>query len=288
MQHLKWMLCATLLLSMAGCSASLANLLFPSLAPELLDPPPLPMGPYAVRERRVDVDDLGDGRPGGLTLFEPLGAPGPCPALIWVLGVHHKAHYQQSLHEYLASWGYVGVVPDTRRLHLMDFHYHGKNVANAARSLDRALSGELGIEVDPARVAFGGYSVGATQAALAAAEEPHAAALVLWAPVRASFWRGVDPEESMGQVTAPTLFLLGELDTGASPDGWPAAMAKDMTTTALTATTILPQGVHLFFQQPSALDEANPPTTATRIEQLRAAMAETRSFLDSELGVRAP
>jgi len=91
----------------------------------------------------------------------------------------------------------------------------------------------------------------------------------------------------MGQVTAPTLFLLGELDTGASPDGWPAAMAKDMTTTALTATTILPQGVHLFFQQPSALDEANPPTTATRIEQLRAAMAETRSFLDSELGVRA-
>jgi dienelactone hydrolase len=268
-----------LVLLLTGCG--LETVIFPIFdEPFLLVEPPAELGPYAFQESRIELDDLGDGEPGGLTVFAPVGAEGPRPVLIWVLGVNNRPHFQQSFHEYMASWGYIDIVPDTRDISFFDTQYHARNVANANRTFERARSGELGLPVDAERMVLGGYSVGGPMAAIAAAREPNARALVLWAPAPAFIWQGVDPAAEWPRVSQPSLFLLAEFDNVAGD--WPNTLRARMTASEQTVE-VVPNAVHLYFQQPPSVDDRNPATPITRQEQMRIALERTRAYLDEIL-----
>ncbi len=264
-----------------GCGFE--TLIFPVvLEPTLFPEPPAELGPFAFSETRMTVADLGDGGPGGVTLFAPVGVAGARPALVWVLGVNNRAFFHQSLHEYLASWGYVVVVPDTRDISFTDLNYHGRNTANARRVFGLAADGLLDAEIDADRIAVGGYSVGGTMAAFVAGQEPRARAVVLWAPSDAPFWLGVDALPLLADVRQPTFFLLGSLDNIAPVNGWPLTMQRTMRESEQTID-IIENGIHLFFQQPEVVDERNPITPLLRVEQMRLALERTRAWLDAAL-----
>ncbi len=266
---------------LAGCS--IESIIFPIWEePFPLPGPPAELGPFAFQQRTVELADLGDGDPGGVTIFEPVGADGPRPALVWVLGVNNRAHFHQSFHEYMASWGYVDLIPATRDISFLDTQYHWRNTRNANHVFWLAATGQLGAATDTGRMAFGGYSVGGTMAAFAAASEPQARALLMWAPSPALLWQGVDPDEVLPGVTQPSLFLQAELDDVVGD--WPDTMKGLMSGSAQT-TEVIPQGVHLFFQQPTNVDNRNPPTTITRMEQMKAAFEISRAWLDQTLGI---
>lgn len=274
-------LTAAALLSVCGCGFE--TLLFPIVeTPTLLSEPPAAPGPYGLRERRVELPDGADGQPLGITIFEPTDAEGPRPALLWVLGINNRAHFHQSFHENMASWGYVDVIPDTRDFSFFDSQYHERNTANANRAYRALINGELGVSIDPARTAFGGYSVGASMAAFAMASEPDARALVLWAPSPAPIWQGVSPDQLLPRIAQPSFFLLAELDDVVGD--WPSQLQSKMGDSQQTVFTI-PQGVHLFFQQPDMVDDRNPPTDITRMEQQRIAIEQTRAYLEAQLEV---
>jgi len=275
----------SLTLCLSGCGVE--RLIFPVFGPEYLSEPPAPLGPFAFQERRVELDERADGDPLGITVFEPVGATGPRPALVWVLGVNNRAHYHQSFHENMASWGYVEIVPDTRDINFLDFKYHRRNVSNALLAFDLAVSGELGVQLDAEQMAFGGYSVGATMAAFAAAQEPRAKAVVFWAPSPSPLWNGVEPDELLPNVTQPSLFILGQKDIVAPADGWPKEMQERMIQSE-KRIFVIPEGVHLFFQQPSGVDDRNPPTNTTRPEQMHIAIEETRSWLNAKMEFNQP
>lgn len=265
----------------AGCM--IETIIFPiSETPELLPEPPAGLGPAGFNQRRAEFDDLGDGQPGGVTIFEPAAATDPSPLLVWVLGVNNRAHFHQSLHEFLASWGYAVVIPDTRDISFFDARYHRRNVDNALATYSRAVGGDLALLVDPQRTAFGGYSVGGSLAAFAAAEQPQARGLVMWAPAPAPAWQGLNPAALLPWVRQPSLFLLAEFDIVTPADQWPAELMRQMSMSSQTVFTVA-QGVHLYFQQPGFVDERNPPTMMTRIEQMRIGLEQTRAFLDDAL-----
>jgi len=280
--NLQRVICAFILACCCWSGCNIEMMLFPVFQPELLDPPPVAPGSFAVNERRIEFDDLGDGMSGGITIFEPEDADGARPAMVWLLGVNNRAHYHQSLHEHLASFGYVVAVPDTRDISFADTEYHQRNTLNGNRTFDRLVAGELGIDVDAARVALGGYSAGGSLAAFAAARAPATAALVMWAPAPAPIWQGLDPNELLPQVTASTLFLLAELDDVTPANEWPAEMMMRMSA-AEQSTQTIDGGVHLFLQQPSGVDDRSPPTSITRREQMSVAIEATRVFLDERL-----
>lgn len=269
-----------LLTLLGGCN--IEEVIFPKFGPAPLAEPPATLGSFTWVERRVELADLGDGGPGGVTVFEPVGAEGARPALVWVLGVNNAAYYHQSFHEYMASWGYVDIIPDTRPISFADTDYNGRNTRIANKVFDLALAGELGVTVDTQRIAFGGYSVGGSEAALAAGSEPRAKALAMWAPSPSYVWQGIDPNVVLPQVTAPSLFLLAELDNVVGD--WPQQM-QNLMTQSDKRVVVIPQGVHLFFQQPSLVDDRNPFTTMTRQEQMRIAFETTRSYLDETFGI---
>jgi len=270
-------------LAASGCGVE--TLIFPVFeTPSLLSVPPAPLGPFAVNQRRVEFADLGDGQPGGVTVFEPVGVTGPRPTLVWVLGVNNRPHFHQSFHEFLASWGFVDLVPDTRDISFLDGQYHRRNTDNALRTFERARAGDLGVAVDSDRMAWGGYSVGGTMAAFAAADSA-ARALLLWAPAPSPFWQGLSPDALLPGVDEPSLFILGELDNVVGD--WPQQMQARMAGSVQTVD-VISQGVHLFFQQPTAVDDRNPPTTITRPEQLRQAFELSRAYLFDKLAVASP
>ncbi|MDX2200873.1 MAG: dienelactone hydrolase family protein [Phycisphaerae bacterium] len=271
----------TVLLFVSGCS--IETILFPIFEePFLLPEPPATLGPYAFEQRTITVDDLGDGRPGEVTVFAPLDAPADRPALVWVLGVNNRVHFHQSFHEYMASWGYVDLIAQTRDISFADTQYHAKNVANVVRTVERALSDEFALSIDAERVALGGYSVGGSMAAFAAAQTPAARAVAMWAPAPAPIWQGVDPEALLPAVAQPTLFLLAEFDIVVGD--WPERMQQLLSQSSQTVSQI-DGGVHLFFQQPPSLDDRNPATPITRQDQMREAFARTRAYLDQTMDV---
>lgn len=265
---------------LAGCG--IETVIFPMLEPALFEESPATMGPYGFAERRIALDDLGDGQSGDLTVFEPVGATGPRPTLVWVLGVNNEAHYHQSFHEYMASWGYIDVVPDTRPISFADREYNKRNMDIANRAFALAADKAHGLNADPQQIAFGGYSAGGSTAALAAAGESRTRALVMWAPAPAWVWQGVDPNALLPRVTAPSLFLLAELENN---DGsWTEDMRALMTQSQQTITTIA-GGTHLYFQQPAVPYTTDPPARITRTEQMKQAFELTRAFLDAQFGL---
>ncbi|MGB0744978.1 MAG: hypothetical protein ACPGSB_10690, partial [Opitutales bacterium] len=104
-------------------------LLFPALEPELYDDPLVTQGPYEVIEYRVELPIAADGSPSGITVFKPEGIRpwSRLPTVLWTMGSNVQAHYQQELHQTLASYGYAVVIPDTRPLTFIpDLNYHGR------------------------------------------------------------------------------------------------------------------------------------------------------------------
>lgn len=272
-------ICFPILLN-AGCS--LDGDIFPIWPPNFFDESPAEVGLFGVAERRIEVPDGADGEPTGITLFSPQNAVGARPTFVWVTGSNVQAYYQQSLHETLASWGYVVIVPDSRPLTFTDFNYHRRNVDLAKQAIQKAIDGELDVIVDTERLAVGGYSIGGTMAAFVAAEEPRVDAIVFWAPTRAPFWTGLDPDELFPLVTQPAYYLLAELDNIEPPDGFPVEMKAKMSQSEAT-TYVIPQGLHLYFQQPTGADLANPESELTRLEQQEIAIERTRAWLDETL-----
>ncbi|MGB0714501.1 MAG: dienelactone hydrolase family protein [Phycisphaerae bacterium] len=272
-----------LIIGIIGISLTAACNVFPVWPPNFFEEPPTDPGEFGFREYRVDVPDGADGQPAGITMFVPEQAEEPVPALLWVLGSNVQAYYHQSLHEILASWGYAVIIPDGRPLTFTDFNYHRRNVDLAKQAFDLAVDGELGIEIDPERIAVGGYSIGGTMATFLAAEEPRAAAIVMWAPTRAPFWTGVEPDPLFAAVTQPSYFLLGEFDNIEPPDGFPREMQTKMEDSESTEY-IIPEGLHLYFQQVTAADSITDPLSSiTRFEQQGIAIERTLSYLNEQL-----
>lgn len=262
-------------------------LLFPEWEANNFDSPPAAVGPYAITERVVDTLRGADNCLLEMTVFEPQDLDGAKPLLVWVQGSNVQPYYQQSLHETLASWGYVVVVPDTRPLTIVpDSFYHLRNTVNGQVAIGRALSGDLGVEVDPEKIAAGGYSIGATMTTFLAARDSRVKGSVLWAPTTAPFWTGVDPDKLYPGVTSSVHFLLGELDdlAGDYPDAMQAAMIN-----AAITVEVIEGGTHLYFMQPTGADDINidPPTDLTRFEQQGIAIEATRSYLDGLFGTPA-
>lgn len=272
------LLCLMMLCGLTGCGFNPAALVFPVLEPNPFDAPPVPLGDFPIAESVVPFDDLGDGAPGGLTVFAPQGRPVPKGTLVWVLGLNNRAYFHQSLHEYLASQGWQVVVPDTREFSFTDFRYHRRIVDIVKRTYERVAAGELGAGPG-ASIALGGYSAGGSLAAFAAAELGRGDALVMWAPADAPFWYGVNPAQLLPQVTAPSLFVVGQLDPVAPPNGWPREMQQLMPQSE-QRIEVIEGGVHLFFQQPNDVDDRNPFTALSREEQMAAAIQLTYDFLD--------
>ena len=278
---------AALLISVTGLNlgCNVEQVIFPVFEPEILDPPPIALGPFAIEERRVEFANLGDGAPGGVTVFQPVEVSEPRPALVWVLGINNRAHYHQSLHEHLASQGFVSIVPDTRDFSFLDGAYHRKSAENAVQTFERAARGELGISIAPTQIAFGGYSIGATMAVFAAASVPDTAALVLWAPTGAPYWTGVTPELLYPEVLAPVQLVLGEFDPVAPPMGFPADLQRQLTAVPSVDQVVIDGGTHLFFQQPSGVDDRITETGLSRREQQAIAITETYDYLVETLGL---
>lgn len=276
-----WATTAAITVAITGCAAAI----FPVWPPNFFDEPPAELGPFAVGQTRIDVTEGADGEPFGLTVFRPVDAQGARPTLVWVLGSNVQAYYHQSLHETMASWGYAVIVPDARPLTFTDFQNQRRNVDLAKQAIDLALAGELGIEVDTDRLATGGYSIGATMAAFVAAEDPRVQAIVLWAPTGSPFWTGVDPDELLPKVTQPTFFLLAERDHVEPPEAFPREMQEKMNSSQ-TTQYIIPEGLHLYFQQPTGADSDSDPTSPlTRFDQQGIAIERTRAYLDDILDV---
>lgn len=268
------------LLLLTGCGN-----VFPIWAPNFFDEPPAELGPLAAREYRVEVPDGADGQPSGITVFAPVDSDGPHPAFVWVMGSNVQAYYHQSLHETLASWGYAVIVPDTRPLTFTDFRYHRRNTDLGKQAIQLAINGELNVAVDAERIAVGGYSIGGTMAAFVAAEEPRVDAIVFWAPTGSPFWTGVDLDELLPQVTQPAFYLLGEYDIIAQPNGFPAELQEKMPASQ-PEVYVIPEGLHLYFQQPTGADSSDDPaSTRTRFEQQGIAIERTRAWLDDTFGI---
>jgi len=273
-------LVSTILLAATGCDMTI----FPIWEPNIFDTNPAELGTLGFNEARFEIDDGADGEPVGFTVFTPEGAMEPLPAFVWVLGSNVQAYYHQSLHEALASWGYAVIVPDTRLLTFTDFEYHKRNTDIALQAVQKAIDGDFGVQIDAERIAAGGYSIGATMAAFAAAQDDRIKALVFWAPSDAPFWTGVDPDALLPMVDMPSLFLLAEFDNITPADGWPTTMQNLMAASTKTVQTV-EMGLHLFFQQPTGADsEDDPETTLTREAQQGIAIDATRAYLDEQIG----
>lgn len=267
-------------LAVVGCD----QLIFPVWEPAFFEEPPAPLGPYEWEEFRVEVDEGADGEPTGMTVFEPTLPDGaaPAPSMFWVLGSNVQAYYQQSLHETLASWGYVVVISDGRPLTYSASQYHRRTVDLAKQALALSLAGDVtrAVDLDPHRIAVGGYSIGAPMSLFVAAEEPEVDAAVLWAPTGSPFWNGVRPNQLYPEIEADVLMLLAEFDRGAPPEGGFPERLREKMTAAAAETVVLDGAVHTHFQQPVALDVNEPETGLSRFEQQSLSIQETRDFLD--------
>lgn len=267
----------------AGCGDS--GNIFPIWPAVYFDEPPAKLGPYEVNESRVNVPDGADGSPTAITVFTPVGAEGPRPAMLWIMGSNVQAYYHQSLHENLASWGYAVIISDGRPLTFTDFSYHDRTIRLALQALDKGLAGEFGPTIDPDRIAAGGYSIGATMSIFAAARDPRIDAVVAWAPTSSPFWTGVTPDQLYPLVTQPTYFLLAEFDHVQPIDGFPREIQARMTGAQITEY-VIPQGLHLYFQQPTGADSpTDPVSNLTRFEQQGIAIERTRLWLDATFGI---
>ncbi len=285
MRNLTIATAVVVLTSVVGCPFLGGDGIFPVWPPNFFDEPPAEVGPYTPKEFRVDVPDGADGEPTAVTVFAPEDADGPRPTVLAVLGSNVQPYYHQSLYETLASWGYVVIISEGRPLTFTDFRYHARTISLARQALDLGLAGDLDVNVDPDRIAVGGYSIGGTLAIFTAARDDRIDAVFTWAPTSSPFWTGVTPEDLYPRVTQPAYFLLAELDHVEPIDGFPRDIQAAMTQSEITEY-IIPEGLHLYFQQPTGADNpTDPESSLTRFEQQGIAIERTRAWLDEQFGL---
>ena len=276
-----YMLLALLLL--AGCGR-LAQQLFPVWEENYFEKPPAKTGKYAIEEKRIEIEDGADDKPFGITVFQPVDAQGPLPVFMWVMGSNVQAYYHQSLHEILASWGYLVLVPDTRPLSFTDLNYHKRIVLLAEQTLELAMTGGIGPDVDAERIAVGGYSVGGPLAAFTAARSKVINAIVYWAPAGSPVWQGLRPRKLYPLVDEMSLYILGELDDDAPAEGgYPDDMQAAMP--ASFEAFVIEGAIHHQFQQPTGADQFSNTPEISREEQQGIAITKTREWLDTQFKI---
>lgn len=266
-------------------SGVIEDRLFNVWDPNPLDPPPAEQGPFTVEVGRVEVEDGADGEPFGITVYAPTDATEPLPTFAWVMGSNVQAFYHESLHETLASWGYLVVVPDTRPLRFLDLQYHGRVVALAEQAIDLALDGGLGVAADPERLAIGGFSVGGPLAAFTTAGTPEADAVVHWAPSPAPFWQGVDADTRYAKVDQPSFYLFGSLDEFSPASGGPADDMQAAMPNAPSTEVVIEGASHHQFQQPLGSPGLFPPAEIAMEDQQRQAIEATLAWLDEQFAI---
>lgn len=273
----------SVLVLITGCGRLEQNL-FPIWEENYFEIPPAAPGPFAIEEKRVHIEDGADGEPFGITVFAPVDAEGPLPVFIWVMGSNVQAYYHQSLHELLASWGYLVLAPDTRPLLFTDLKYHSRIVLLAEQTLTLALTGAIGHEVDVGRIAVGGYSVGGPLAAFTAARSAPVSAIVYWAPSGSPIWQGLRPRTLYPLVNAASLYILGELDDNAPAEGgYPDKMQAAMP--APFEAFVIEGASHHQFQQPTGADQFSNTPEISRETQQGIAITKTREWLDAQFAI---
>ncbi len=270
-------------LLIAGCGRLEQNL-FPIWEENYFETPPAATGPFAIEEKRIEIEEGADGDPFGITVFQPVDAEGPLPVFMWVMGSNVQAYYHQSLHEILASWGYLVLVPDTRPLLFTDLRYHRRIALLAEQTLELALTGGIGPEVDDGRIAVGGYSVGGPLAAFTAARSEVIDAIVYWAPAGSPIWQGLRPRKLFPLVNQDSLYILGELDDNAPVEGgYPDEMQAAMPATF--EEFVIEGASHHQFQQPTGADQFSNTPEINRETQQGIAITKTREWLDAQFKI---
>lgn len=285
MEKLAWAvvgLTAVLIVGSVGLEIA-ERTVFPVWKPNYFDNPPGKLGPYNFTESRAMLEQKIEGEKYGFTAFMPEGLDEPLPLFIWVTGSNVKAYYQQSLHETLASWGYLVIVPDAPHFSFVDPGYHRIILKIASQAMSSVKKGSLDQEVDESRLAAGGYSVGSSLAAFLAAKKPEIDALVYWGPSGSPYWLGVNGRDLYSQVDQPALYVLGELDERAPPGGGFTKTMQELMPKSPAETFVIENGNHLYFQQPTDADRFGVKTELTRVEQQKKAINATRKWLNDTL-----
>jgi dienelactone hydrolase len=258
---------------------------FPVWGPNYFDQNPATLGPYEVRVDLVANKLEIDGRKFDVSLFYPEDPEIAMPVFIWLMGSNIQVYYHQSLHEALASYGYLVIVPDTPSFSFTDLTYHRDLLALADEALNMALDGSLGPEVDGKRIAAGGYSIGASLAAFLAGRRSEINGLVFWAPSGTPYWLGIDGSSLYSRVDVPSLYVLGEKDDGAPPEGGYPEKMQELTPGSPARVEVIENGNHHYFQQPTEADRFSVKTSITRYEQQRKAINITREWLNQLFGL---
>ena len=258
---------------------------FPVWEPNYFNERPGRVGPYEVSESDAINNKSIEGERYEISLFAPKGENNQVPGFIWLTGSNVQPYYHQSLHETLASWGYLVIVPEVPPFSFTDLSYHKDILSLASEAVSMAISGELGVEVAEDRIAAGGFSTGASLAAFLGAKRSEIAGLVYWAPSGSPYWLGLSSDKLYPEVDQPALYVLGELDNSAPPVGeYPEKMQKLMPKSPVTIE-VIEKGVHHYFQQPTGADKFSADTEITRFEQQGKAIDSTRKWLNNLFGV---
>ncbi|MBS3813384.1 hypothetical protein KGY64_06135 [Candidatus Bipolaricaulota bacterium] len=285
MKALAWALVGAvslLLIGAVGLEVT-ERIVFPVWEPNFFTESPGQAGEFPFFEKRTDLEKEIDGEKYGVNIFVPEGTAREVPAFFWVNGSNVQTYYHQSLHETMASWGYLVVVPDTPPFSFTDLDYHKVILEVTSEALSTAKRGGFGVNVDEDRIAAGGYSVGASLAAFTAAENPEVSTLVFWAPSGAPYWLGVNGDELYSRVTGSALYVLGEFDDSAPPEGgYPATMMK-LTPGLNSEVFVVEGGNHHNFQQPTGGEGFARSSEIPRFEQQRIAINKTRRWLGEKL-----
>jgi dienelactone hydrolase len=126
-------------------------------------------GPYGVAAEGREFSYPSGDFP--IVVYRPIGALGPAPAIVFLPGRFASEAQYESYGRLLASRGNVVVVRGR-----YSWSHPDKTLANEAIALERWLSSQK--DVDPKRIGVAGHSMGARDAILAAAKDPHFRAVV--------------------------------------------------------------------------------------------------------------
>lgn len=259
-----------------------------------LEPYKAERGPDSVRTREWMWTDRERGREVPVKAYLPRGADGPLPLLIFSHGGGGSREGGSYLGEHLASHGYAVVMPqhagsDREALRGDDRGRRGRRRGGqrgglrerlmsmvgdaenwAARPLDvtfvidRALAGELGVEIDPGRIGVMGHSYGAFTAMAAAGMlvdlpgdadssflDQRVGAVVAFSPQGVGRF-GID-EGAWAGIAAPLLMMTGTEDSGRERGGdwtWRREPFDAMRASGIehpTALAVIEDATHMAF-----------------------------------------
>lgn len=255
--------------------SSCEYLIFPIHSEDSIPVLDLPTGAYSTEETEISLELNGEVRK--LAVISPVtNSSEPEEWFIWSMGVNNRIYYHMQWFHSLASFGVTVLVVQPKDISFLDFNHLGRivdeNLALIDKMKNRGIQGRQFTE----KGAVGGYSIGASIAAFIAAESDTFSKLVLWAPSPSPYWTGVDPKV-LSSVKAESLFLLAEYDNVSAPDQWPAELQGYLKPNK--TVIVIPEGVHLYFMEPSAVDERNPETSQTRQSQYSFAVETSVDFI---------